>query len=115
MTTPDIELILDDWLGQGTDVLPDRSVEAVLRTVEHTSQRRAFRALWRFPTMNGSSRFAMLAGAAVIVVLVAGGLLCFGGSPTPIARWPTPSSAPTPPASTSPRQCHSAGSDRSGR
>ena len=72
MTTPDIELLLDRWLGEGTDVLPDRSVDAVLRTIEHTSQRRAFRASWRFPTMNGSSRFAMLAGAAVIVAFACG-------------------------------------------
>ena len=53
MKTPDIERILDGWLGEGTDVLPDRSVEAVLRTVERTSQRRAFRVPWRFPTMSG--------------------------------------------------------------
>ena len=61
MTTPDIEPILDRWLGEGTDVLPDRSVGAGLRTIEHTSQRRAFGARWRFPTMNGNSRLALLA------------------------------------------------------
>ena len=53
MTTPDIELILDRWLGEGTDVLPDRSVEAVLRSVERTSQRAAWRVPWRTPTVNG--------------------------------------------------------------
>ena len=95
MTTPDIELILDRWLGEGTDVLPDRSVEAVLRTVERTSQRRALRVPWRFPTMNGSSKFALRAGAAVIVVLLAGGLLWLGGR-SPAVGGPSPSSAATP-------------------
>lgn len=95
MTTPDIELILDRWLGEGTDVLPDRSVEAVLRSVERTSQRRAFGSPWRFPTMNGSSKFALSAGAAVVVVLVAGGLIFYGGSRAPTVGGPTPSSAPT--------------------
>lgn len=99
MTTPDIELILDGWLGEGTDVLPDRSVDAILRIVEHTPQRRAIRAPWRFPTMNGSSRFAMLAGAAVIVVLFAGGLLWLGGR-SPATGGPSPSSAATPDPST---------------
>ena len=95
MTTPDIELILDRWLGEGTDVLPDRSVEAVLRTVERTSQRRAFGSPWRFPTMNGSSKLALSAGAAAVVVLVAGGLIFYGGSRAPSVGGPTPSSAPT--------------------
>ena len=44
---PDIEPILDSWLAEGTDVLPDRSVEAVLHTVERTSQRSAWRVPWR--------------------------------------------------------------------
>ncbi|HVQ22311.1 MAG TPA: hypothetical protein VMT36_03495, partial [Candidatus Saccharimonadia bacterium] len=66
MTTPDIEPILDRWLGEGTDMLPDRSVEAVLRTVERTSQRRAWRVPWRAPTMNGFPRLAAAASAAMI-------------------------------------------------
>ncbi len=95
MTTPDIELILDRWLGEGTDALPGRSVDAVLRTIEHTSQRRTFRAPWRFPTMNGSSRFAMLAGAAVVVVFVVGGAVWLGGR-SPNTGGPSPSAAATP-------------------
>ncbi len=103
MTTPDIELILDRWLGEGTDVLPDRSVEAVLRTVERTSQRRALRAPWRTPTMIGNSRLAVLAGAAVIVVLVVGGMLWVRGSSAPLIGGPTPSAtAPGPTSVPSP-------------
>jgi len=106
MTTPDIELILDRWLGEGTDVLPDRSVEAVLRSVQQTAQRRALGALWRFPIMNGSSRFAMLTGATVVVAFVIGGLVFLGGSREPsvggdllpshdASASPAPSAAPT--------------------
>ena len=65
MTTPDIEPILDDWLGEGTDILPDRSVEAVLRTVERPAQRSAWRAPWRTTTVNHPSRIRGLASAAI--------------------------------------------------
>jgi hypothetical protein len=106
MTTPDIELILDRWLGEGTDVLPDRSVDAVLRTLERTSQRSVWRVPWRTPTMNSNSRLGLLAGAAVIVVLVVGGLVILGGSQGPsvggdtspshdASASPAPSAAPT--------------------
>ena len=44
--------------------------------------------------MNGNSRMAMVAGAAIVVVLVAGGLMFFGGSRPPVGA-PTPSSQPT--------------------
>ncbi|HEY8168543.1 MAG TPA: hypothetical protein VIF84_07505 [Candidatus Limnocylindrales bacterium] len=98
---PDIEPILDSWLAEGTDVLPDRSVEAVLRTVDRTSQRRAWGLPWREVDMNGSSRLAALAGAAIVVVLVVGGLVYLGGSQGPSVGAgggpaPTPTSTPTP-------------------
>ena len=99
MTTPDIEPILDSWLGEGTDVLPDRSVEVVLRTVERTSQRSAWRVPWREHDMNGSSRLVAVAGAAIIVVLVVGGLVYLGGSQGPSVGGgggPAPTQAPTP-------------------
>ena len=103
MTTPDIEPILDRWLGEGTDVLPDRSVGAVLRTIEHTSQRRAFGAQWRFPTMNGNSRLALLAGAAVIAVFV-GGLFIVRGSQRPsVGGSALPSAASASPGPTTAR------------
>jgi hypothetical protein len=109
MTKPDIEHLLDHWLGDGIDVLPDRSVDAVLRTLEHTSQRSAWRVPWRTPTMNGNSRLGLLAGAAVIVVFVVGGFFYLGGPGGPSvggggvqAPSPTPTASATPAPSVSP-------------
>jgi hypothetical protein len=103
---PDIEPILDSWLAEATDVLPDRSVEAVLRNVERTSQRRAWGLPWRGSDMNGSSRLATLAGAAIVVVLVVGGLVYLGGSQGSSVGGgggPAPTEAPTPtPTSSAP-------------
>ena len=105
MKTPDIEPILDSWLGEGTDVLPDRSIEAVLRTVEHTSQRRALRLPWRNETMDGRSPWALVAGTALVVALVVGGLFFVGGSRAPSVGGGVshaPSLTPTPAPSPSP-------------
>ena len=79
MTDPrDIEPILDDWFIGETDVLPDRSVDAVLRTVRQTTQRGAWRAPWRIPQMQNVPRL-VAAGAALVAVLAVGGLLLRGG------------------------------------
>jgi WD40 repeat protein len=100
----DIEPILDDWLTDGVDVLPDRSVDAVLATVQRTSQRRAWRVSRRTSDMTGSSRLVVLIGAAVLVALLTGGLLLSTGRPTEhdgiVVTAPTPS--PTAPSSVAP-------------
>ena len=106
MTDPiDIEPILDDWLGVGSDVLPDRSVDAVLRTVRQTTQRGAWRAPWRTTYMHNIPRLAV-AGATLVAVLAVGGLL-LRGSPSatggaghgPVQSVPpTPSGTPAPSA-----------------
>ena len=106
MTDPiDIEPILDDWLGVGSDILPDRSVDAVLRTVRQTTQRGAWRAPWRTTYMHNIPRLAV-AGATVVAVLAVGGLL-LRGSPSatggaghgPVQSVPpTPSGTPAPSA-----------------
>ena len=106
MTDPiDIEPILDDWLGVGSDILPDRSVDAVLRTVRQTTQRGAWRAPWRTTYMHNIPRLAV-AGAALVAVLAVGGLL-LRGSPSatggaghgPVrSAPPTPSGTPAPSA-----------------
>ncbi len=107
MTDPlDIEPILDDWFADGYDVLPDRSVDAVLRTVRKTTQRGAWRAPWRIPHMLNVPRL-IAAGAALVAVLAVGSIAFFGMArnapvggltaspsprPTPIA---TPTTAPS--------------------
>jgi hypothetical protein len=95
MTKPDIEQVLDHWLGDGVDVLPDRSVEAVLRTIERTSQRSAWHVPWRTRSVNRNSRLTMMAGMAVIVTFAVGAMLWLGGSSGPAVGGPTPSTAPS--------------------
>ena len=106
MTDPiDIEPILDDWLGVGSDILPDRSVDAVLRTVRQTTQRGAWRAPWRTTYMHNIPRLAV-AGATLVAVLAVGGLLLRGSPSTtggaghgPVQSVPpTPSGTPAPSA-----------------
>jgi hypothetical protein len=78
--TIDIEPILDSWLAEaGVDVLPDRSIEAVLRTVERTSQRAAWRVPWRTYPLETDSQLGRLRGlpvaAAVVVVMALAGFV----------------------------------------
>jgi dipeptidyl aminopeptidase/acylaminoacyl peptidase len=99
----DIEPILDRWLTEGTDVLPDRSVEAVLRSVDRTRQRRALGMPWRTPDMDALSRPALLASATLIVVLAVGGLVYLGGrGPSTGGPAPTGATSPSPSPATSP-------------
>jgi hypothetical protein len=93
-TRRDPDALLSAYLADGMDVLPDRVVDAVLDEAHRTRQRAVF-GPWRTPTMN-SLKLA-LAGAAVVVVVVAG--LAFlprtpsvGGPPE---ASPSPSSAPS--------------------
>jgi Tol biopolymer transport system component len=94
--TRDIEPILDDWFAEEIDVLPDRSIEAVLATVEHTAQRRTLRVPRRLIDVHAFPRVAALLGAAAIVALLAGGLSLMGGSaPLGVAEPDHPSPTPT--------------------
>lgn len=96
--TTDIETILDGWLGEGTDILLDSSIEAVLRTVGRTSQRGSIRIRWWGSTRRDQQRMVM-AGAAVVVALVAGGLMLSGGLQSPSVGNPTqPTASATPSA-----------------
>jgi hypothetical protein len=94
-----VEPILDRWLSEGTDILPDQSIEAVLRSVDRTAQRRVPRARGRFPVVSGFTRPALVAGAT-IAALTAGGLVFMGGGQGPSADNPIPTSTPSPSAST---------------
>ena len=91
--------LLDAYLAEGMQVLPDRVVEAVLDEVHRTRQRAAF-GPWRIERMNSAFKLALAAAAVVAVALagitflprVGGG---FGGTgastPTPV---PTPAATP---------------------
>jgi galactose oxidase-like protein/Kelch motif protein len=86
----ELDRLLDDFFVDGTNELADRVIEAALRQIDHTPQRRALRAPRRLSTMTMPFR---LAAAAVIGALVVGGALYLtrpsqngvGSSPTPRA------------------------------
>jgi Tol biopolymer transport system component len=80
-TSLDIDSVLDTWLGDGRDVLPDRSIHAVLATVQTTPQRGAWRAPWRTAEVEPTLRLATAMGGAFVVVLAIGAIiLSFGGN-----------------------------------
>lgn len=73
MTTDrDFDRIATAWLADGPDELSDRVIDAVAGQIHVTRQRRAWRSPWRLPIMSTPVR---VAGAAVVGVLVLGGVL----------------------------------------
>ena len=92
-----LDLVLDAFLADGPEQIPDRVVDAALNEVEHTHQRRAPRVPWRFSVMPNSIKIA--AAAAAVVAVAVGGLFLLrpGGEPGAGGNQPSPS--PTPHAS----------------
>jgi len=103
-TTNDFDRRAGAWLADGPTELNDRVLDAALREVHLTQQRRALRAPWRFPGMsNLSSTARVLLAAAVLLLALGGGtyLIAGGGpvaSPTPPGGAST--AAPSTPAAT---------------
>ena len=94
----DPDTILAAWLEEGPTRLPDATRRAITVTTRTTRQsRRPPWVPWRFPNMNGMTRFALAAAAVVAVAL--GGLYLINpsggtvGGPGPSA---TPTASPTP-------------------
>ena len=76
----DPDAILAAWLEDGPNRLPDATRRAIAVTTRTTRQSRRPRWVpWRFPNMNGMSRFALAAVAVVAVAL--GGLYLLTGRP----------------------------------
>ena len=63
------------WLADGPTELSDRVLDAALREVHLTKQRRALRVPWRFSTMPVLSRATGIAAVALVAVVGAGGLI----------------------------------------
>jgi YVTN family beta-propeller protein len=100
MTTDrDFDRLARAWLELGPDEAPDRVIAAVLQASEVTPQvRRRFRwPTWRPFQMN---RLLLLAGTAVLLVVLIGGGAFFVGSRTP--SLPTASPTPSLPGVVSP-------------
>ena len=97
------------WLEDGATTLPDRVLERVLANLPATPQHRAYRPVWRFPSMPNAFKVALT--AAVLVAVIATGVLVrspqagVGGaleqvSPSPVvcqSRAPDSEPEPQPP------------------
>jgi hypothetical protein len=76
MTKPrDLDTLLNAYLADGMDVLPDRVVDAVLDEAHRTKQRAGF-GLWRTRSMYKTA----LGAAAAVALLVLGAGLWLGGT-----------------------------------
>ena len=98
----DMERILERWLVDGIDEMPDRVYLSVVDRVERQPQQRAWRVSWRDSTVNAYLK-PILAIAAVIVLTV-GGIAVIArpsGSDVGVAV-PTASPTPSPQATPSP-------------
>jgi hypothetical protein len=104
-TERDPNAVIAAWLDEGPTELPDQHRRAIVTAIRTIPQRRQGLGLpWRFPTMNGYTRFALVAAAVAVVAL--GGIYLFNpgppgslGGPGPA---PTPTPTPTPTAAPSP-------------
>jgi len=87
----DLERAVRAWVAQGSEQLPDQSLDAALREISVTPQRRAGWLARRFPIMN-STRLRF--GIATIAIIAAGviGLSFLPGN----VGGPTPTPTPTP-------------------
>jgi hypothetical protein len=98
-----LERAARSWLEEGPTQAPDRAVAAALARVQTTRQERDL-VPWRLPNMNGFSR--AIAGMALIVAIVAIGVLIVRPGPNVGGPGATPTPSPTPvvtaPAAASP-------------
>ena len=92
-TDRDTTRIVRSWLEEGTTVIPDRVLDAVLDQVPATHQRRAWWPARRFSTLNAYVRLGLIAAAVLAVAIV--GIGFFGRSTNVGQPAPTKSSAPS--------------------
>jgi hypothetical protein len=103
----DIERVLEHWLDDGIDQMPDRVYLAILDRVEHQPQQRAWRVSWRNSTMNSYLK-PILAVAAVVVIAVAGIAIVGRPSGSDVGGPGSPAPSPSPIESASPSTSPSA-------
>jgi len=101
MTARHSDVLIDAFLDEGRDDLPDRVFDAVRGEI-HSTRQRAVIGPWREPQMSNLAKVALAAAAVIAVLFGASRLLPStsgpGGlppTPSPIAT-PTPTSVPTP-------------------
>ncbi len=101
----EVERVLDRYLAEGGEQVPDRVIDAALDQIDQVPQRRALRVPWRFHDMSAFFKPA-IAGAAVVAVLVVGGTFVTRGDTSGVggstAATPTPSASAAATATQSP-------------
>lgn len=94
-TNSDFDRHASAWLADGPTELADRVLDAALREVQLTRQRRRWSGPWRASLMS-----LRLGAAAVIAIVAVAGLLAFNmlgnGVGPPVAPTPSPAAATTP-------------------
>jgi len=88
--TPDVQLVLREWLGESHDIAPDRVLEVVADRIARQPQRRTWRLRGR-PFMNTYAKLAAGVAAVLIVGRVGWRLLPgLGASGSQATPAPTP-------------------------
>lgn len=89
----DIEQTLHGWLADGPTEINDRIVESALDVIEHTDQRRVLRVpRWRNLAMTMPMRLA--GAAALVAVILIGGVLVLRPASTGVGTSPSPTASP---------------------
>lgn len=91
----DIERVLEHWLIDGVNEMPDRVFQSIFDRVERQPQAFAPRLLRRLPEMNGSLRW-IAAAAAVVLIAVVGFAVLGRPSDSGVGSQPTPTATPAP-------------------
>ena len=90
---PDIQQVLDLWLTEGPNQVPDRVFDAAVDRIERQRQRPAWRIDWRNVLVNRTLRLAASVAAVLVIGIV--GLSLLGRGPS-IGGGPLPSPSPSP-------------------
>jgi hypothetical protein len=91
----EVERVLERWLIDGIDAMPDRVYLSILDRVERQPQQRAWRVSWRNSTMNAYLK-PILAVAAALAIVIGGIAIVARPSGSSIAGTVSSSSPPSP-------------------
>jgi hypothetical protein len=107
-TRRDVEAVLDEFLGEGSNTVPDLVIEATLAEISHTGQTSAWHLPWWPQRLDRRLRLAVAVGGLAAAVFashyVAGPawLPSMGGPGATASPSPTPTASPPPAPSPSP-------------
>ena len=100
--TPDVELVLRDYLADDGFTAPDFILDVVEARISRQPQRRSWRLPWRLRSMNTNLKLIAGAAAAIVLAVVAWQLLPGRESGIGNPSSPTPTVAPSATSSVAP-------------